>query len=257
MNYTSIFVDVPGTVVAGWVGFGIFIALLVGALIMMVMSRDRTMIGAAQFYELALFAATMIVVYLLAACEQFILARDKHDKVNLLMAAVNAGVWLWAVMGTARRSPLRPNETRERYALVMGVISQLLLLLSAFVWDGVIYALWAFAFALMVAAIVHYAWLTVTGWSHAPDYNKHWLLFATVYTILYLVIALLSHLYLSVLSLPGAVWAYLVMHVMAFFWFAACSKVQRMILGPDIEHPKRTDDASLPAAAAASGRSPV
>lgn len=253
MNYTSIFVDVPGTVVAGWVGFGVFIFLLVCTLVMMAISRDRTIIGAAQFYELALFAATMIVIYLLAAFEQFVLVRDKHDNVNLLMTVTNGGVWLWAVIGTARRAPLRPDETREWYALVIGLVSQLLFVLSAFVWDGVIYALWAFAFVLMVAAIMHYAIPTVMAWARAPDYNKHWLIFATVYTILYLVIAFLSHLYLAVISLSGAVWAYLVMHVLAFCWFASCSKVQRIILGPDIEHPKRTDEASLPA----SGRSPV
>lgn len=244
-NFTSIFVGVPGNVIGGWVGFGIFTALLVGTLGFMLWAHYGLGHGVGHFLQLVTFSAVMMVVYLLAANEQFVVARTKRDAVNMLMTVANAGVWMWGVIYTAGLSPNRPSPVIEKYARVFGWIGQALFVLSVFVRDGVIYALWALALAAMFIAIGHYGIPILQTWPTAFVYSKQWLAFAIAYTIFYAIIAFLSHLYLAIISLSGAVWAYLTMHLLVFAWLVVASKVPRDIWGTDDAHPKRRDDISL------------
>lgn len=224
VEVTQLFVDVPGTVIGGWVGFGVFIVLALATMVLMALGYVPY---GAHFYELLCYCVVMLIVYLLAACEQFVFARDDNDHVNLLMIITNGVVWTWAVMGSARRVPNRPPPVVEKYTMVIAVLSQLLFLVSAFVWNGAVYALWGIALVLMLAALGHYVYWIGENWHSTDTYSKQWLAFAGVYTLLYVFLAFLSHLYLAVISLSGAVWAYLVLHLGVYAWLAYSSRVQR------------------------------
>lgn len=214
-DYSELFVDVPGHVIGGWVGFGLFIVLLVTTVALAVTGN---MPFGSTFVLLTCFSVIMVVVYLLTACEQFVFARDNSDHVNLLMIIVNIAVWLFVVFGSARSLVDRPPPHFERLALALGIISQVLFLLSAFVWNGVVFALWAIALILMFATVGIYVYTIIEKWPHTQLYSRAWLFFVVSYTFLYLFVAFLSHLYLAVMSLSGAVWAYLVMHLCVYAW---------------------------------------
>ena len=222
VEVTQLFVDVPGTVIGGWTGFALFIVLTLATVVLTIV---KWVPYGADFYELLCYCVAMMVVYLLAACEQFVFARDEGDHVDLLMIVTNAVVWTWAVMGSARRVPNRPPPVVAKYTMVIAVLSQLMFMISAFVWNGSVYALWAIALVLMLAALGHYAYWIGESWSVTEAYSRHWLLFATLYTLFYVFMAFLSHLYLGVISLSGAVWAYLVLHLCVYAWLCYSSRV--------------------------------
>lgn len=224
VEYTQLFASVPGDVIGGWTGFGLFIFLLIATLFLM---GFGVVPYGASFYELVVFCLVMVVCYLLAAMEQFIYVRYEDDHVNLLMIVLNIAVWLWAVMGSARRVANRPVPLVEKYAWVFAIISQGILLISAFVWNGVVFALWALALVVMMISVGLYGATIAQGWARAQPYSKHWLIFALCYTLVYVFVAFLSHLYLGVMSLSGAVWAYLVMHASVYAWLVYSSRVTR------------------------------
>lgn len=215
IEYKQLFVGAPGHVIGGWVGFGMFIGLL--ALTIVFLFAELVPFGA-DFYELIAFTIWMIIVYLLAATEQFILMRDEGDRVNLLMVITNACVWIWAILISVRRLPAtdKPIEMRDKYARIIGICSQVLPLISAFVRDGVIYVLWAFTLVIMFVSLGHYYYTIWLNWKESSTTSRTWLYVSVIYTIGYATVSFLSHLYLQVLSLSGAVWAYLVMHIFAY-----------------------------------------
>lgn len=221
---SELFVGVPGVVIGGWVGFGVFIAVSV-LLVALTFVKWIPRVGA--LYPLLGYSAGMVVVYLLAATEQFVMQRDKDDDVNLLMVFVNSAVWVWLVPGTGRMTRSRPIPIIETYSLWVGIASQTLFVLSAFVWNGAVYALWALALLLMFASILHYAPSLVADWTRLDRYSRAWLAWSVGYTVVYVFAAFLSHLYLAVLSLSGAVWVYLVMHLAGMAWLTAAYRQGR------------------------------
>lgn len=230
IEYKNFFVSVPGEVIGGWVGFGIFIALL---LLTAGLAFAHFVPTTADAYQLCLFCFVMLVVYLLAACEQFILERFKHHNVNLMMVFINGVVWLWLVHGTGRRLTRRPAVAVEQFVIFGGIISQLMFLISAFVWDGVVFALWSLGFVVMTMVIASYSVQVAMPWPPQDTYSRHWIAFMLTYSVYYVLMALLSHLYLGVVSLSGAVWAYLVMHVGAYAWLVYSSRNPRNgVAGP-------------------------
>ena len=226
VEYQQLFVGAPGNVIGGWVGFGLFIGLVV--LTILLVFAEVIPFGP-DFYELFAFSFAMVIVYLLAATEQFILLRDENDRVSLLMVTANSVIWTWAILASARRLPStdKPIEMREKYARIIGIFSQILPLISAFVRDGVIFALWAFTLVMMFASLGHYYYTIVIKWSTSQLHSRVWLYYSLFYTIAYATISFLSHLYLQVLSLSGAVWAYLVMHILTYVFMLFMARTPR------------------------------
>lgn len=226
VEYQQLFVGAPGRVIGGWVGFGLFIGLVV--LTILFVCAELIPFGA-DFYELIAFSFSMVIVYLLAATEQFILLRDENDRVSLLMVATNCIIWLWAILASARRLPPtdKPVEMREKYARIIGIFSQILPLISAFVRDGVIFALWAFTLVMMFVCLGHYYYTIIIKWSTSQTHSRIWLYYSLFYTITYAIISFLSHLYLQVLSLSGAVWAYLAMHILTYVFMLFMARTPR------------------------------
>lgn len=258
-HFTEVFVEVPGVVIGGWVGFGLFIVLLLAALVGGITGHVPY---GSDLYELVGYALVMVVVYLLAACEQFVFARSDDDDVNLLMVVANAVVWVWVVMGSGRRVPNRPAPQIEKYGIWVGVLAQLLVVVSVFVWNGAVFALWALAMILSAVAIGHYGVSIVDApGSTRQHFSVHWLAFSLLYSLLYLFLAFLSHLYLGVMSLSGAVWGYLVMHLIAYAWMFYASRNKRAPLvnwGAPLARDPVEFNVDIEAAAAAqlSGHSP-
>lgn len=233
----NLFVDVPGDVIGGWVGFGIFIA----AMCLSVWFWFAGLVPLAELYEVVGYTVFMFIVYLLAACEQFIFERDHHDDVNLLMVVTNCIVWGWLVLRTAYRVPNRPVPQKEKIALWIGISSQIIVFISVFVWNGAVFALWGFAFILMLVSILHIG-ITVT---QAPNgtlmpYSVHWLFFSLGYTLAYVFFVFMTHLYLAVISLAGAVWGYLVLHLIGYVWLVHSSRFQRKTLVESLRHGEDT-----------------
>lgn len=57
-------------------------------------------------------------------------------------------------------------------------------------------------------------------------YNKTWLVLAFVYTYMYAGVAFLSHMYLGVMSIAGAVWTYLFLHAFAYVMLFELQRVK-------------------------------
>lgn len=230
INYGELFVGVPGVVVAGWVGFGLFIAafLLTWVLLQVNYIRMR-----ADAFEIAAYAAAMVVVYLLGALEQFVMLREDQKHVNLLMAVVNGVVWLWVVLGPIRvvdlvAVPMVPTYERK-YALGLGIGAQVMYVAACLCWGGVIFFLWAAGLVLMLLSLMHYVVRIGNDWPVMAYYTRAWLIFSLAYTGVYVLLAFLSHLFLGVMSLPAAMWTYLMLHLVGFValvWF------QRMRTAP-------------------------
>ncbi len=226
VNYGELFVSVPGVVVAGWVGFGIFILLAVLVVVWYLMGW---VCQTQDAYELCAFAVVMVVVYLLTALEQFIILRDDHLHVNLLMSVTNAIVWLWFVIGSIRKvdEQILPQMEwyKRRYAMAIGIGAQVLYVGAALCSGGVVYFLWAFGLVGMLAALAHYIVPITKDWATVNKYARAWAVGSILYTILYAFIAFLSHVFLAAMSVPAAVWTYLFMHFVAF---AGLTTLQRI-----------------------------
>ena len=86
---TELFVSIPGVVIGGWVGFALFIVFFLATL---GMGLTRIFKYTADLYELLGYTLFMVVVYLLAATEQFVFARSNDDDVT-----VKGNPWMqWA-----------------------------------------------------------------------------------------------------------------------------------------------------------------
>jgi len=215
IDYEHLFVGVHGVVVAGWVGFAIFVLLLCATVIFsftgLIKERDDA-------YRLTLFTFVLLVSYLLCALEQFVILRDDWQHVNLLMLFVNAAVWYFLVFGGSAEKLARivVHPVNKRYSAIWGGVSQVLFISAAWIWNGVVYAVWALGLVTMMVALVHYYYPLGVQYPRLDHYSKFWLYGTAFYSALYVGVAGLSHTFFGALSLPAAVWAYVFMHVFAY-----------------------------------------
>lgn len=151
-EYYDMFTNVDGVNVGGWVGFGLFLVL---GIITGVLALGKKIKDAEDIYRILLYCGALIVAYLLTALEQFIIVRDDKQHINLLMAVVNALVWMFVVLCTSGHWTYAMNPVMRKYAIIIGVSSQVIMLSGAFVWNAAVYAVWGIGFLAMQASLAH------------------------------------------------------------------------------------------------------